>query len=219
VDKTEWIPYGPCGWLLRAENLRTWQPYLHTLTDRLEAAPPPHFKEAVFGVQSLLLLFSQRVPQRTVETWLGKPAKASAPGKVSRRSISLPVVYEGEDLEFLAQTKKCSVNEIIERHCRESYTVLCMGFAPGFGYLGPLDAFLQTPRRATPRERIRAGSVAIGGPYTAVYPVESPGGWHCIGHTSAVLFDSRLLTQHPPDPGKLFMLRPGDKVKFCPVEP
>ena len=86
--------------------------------------------------------------------------------------------------------------------------VLFLGFSPGFGYLGPLPAALVVPRRATPRTRVPAGSVAIAGPHAAVYPVESPGGWHLLGRTAMQLWDPR---RTPPA-----TLRPGDRVRFVP---
>jgi KipI family sensor histidine kinase inhibitor len=86
-----------------------------------------------------------------------------------------------------------------------------VGFAPGFAYLGELDPKLVLPRRAEPRPRVPAGAVAIGGAHTGVYPFATPGGWHLIGRTDAVLFDS-----HRAAPA---LLRVGDRVRFEPVSP
>ena len=99
--------------------------------------------------------------------------------------------------------------ESFRRHSERTYRVLFLGFVPGFGYLGPLDPALALPRRAEPRRRVPAGSVAIAGEQTAVYPVETPGGWHLIGRTDAVLFD--------PDREVPNLLAPGDRVRFDPA--
>jgi KipI family sensor histidine kinase inhibitor len=125
--------------------------------------------------------------------------------------VEIPVRYGGEhgpDLDAVAELTGMSSGEVIERHASATYLVLFLGFAPGFGYLGPLPSELVLPRRATPRVRVPAGSVAIAGPYTAVYPGESPGGWHLLGRTSAPMWDPR---RDPPA-----ILEPGAIVRFVP---
>jgi KipI family sensor histidine kinase inhibitor len=84
--------------------------------------------------------------------------------------------------------------------------VYLLGFVPGFAYLGDLDPALVVPRRGTPRKQVPAGSVAIAGGQTAIYPLNTPGGWHLIGSTSLVMFDPQR------EPASLF--RPGDRVRF-----
>src|SRR5262249_4689397 len=96
------------------------------------------------------------------------------------------------------------------RHAAGEYTALLVGFLPGFAYLGELDAALDTPRRATPRPRVPAGSVAVAGRQTGVYPFASPGGWHLIGRTSEILFD--------PTAARPALIEPGDRVRFARVE-
>ena len=100
-------------------------------------------------------------------------------------------------------------DDIIELHAGSTWTTLFLGFAPGFAYLGPLPPDLATARRATPRERVPAGSVAIGGDQTAVYPFELPGGWQVIGRTEATMWD---IEQARPN-----LLAPGDRVRFVPI--
>lgn len=127
--------------------------------------------------------------------------------------ISIPVRYGGEDgpdLAFVAQHTGLSEVEVIRLHSQPLYTVFMMGFTPGFPYLGGMDYRLSTPRLATPRERIPAGSVGIAGDQTGIYPVDSPGGWRIIGRTTRSLFD---LDAQPP-----FLLSPGDRLRFVPVE-
>lgn len=125
--------------------------------------------------------------------------------------IELPVAYGGEDgpdLVALAWSLALSTHDLIDRHAAATYTVTAVGFVPGFAYLDGLPTGLHAARRSTPRVRVPAGSVAIGGPYTGVYPVDSPGGWHLIGRTPRRLFD-------PADPSAT-PWRVGDRVKFVP---
>lgn len=125
--------------------------------------------------------------------------------------LEIPVRYggtDGPDLSAVAELTGLTAEQVVELHASATLRVLFLGFSPGFGYLGPLAAALVVPRRATPRTRVPAGSVAIAGPHAAVYPVESPGGWHLLGRTSMRLWDPR---QTPPP-----TLRPGDRVRFVP---
>lgn len=134
----------------------------------------------------------------------GRPAHAAeGPTHV------LPVRYDGPDLADVAERTGLSPAEVIRRHSEPLYQVHFLGFAPGFAYLGPLDPALLLPRRAEPRRRVPAGSVAIAGEQTGVYPLETPGGWHLIGRTEVVLFDP---ARDPPN-----LLAPGDRVRFSDV--
>lgn len=128
---------------------------------------------------------------------------------VSSQPVEIPVVYDGPDLAEVAGRSGLTVDDVIAKHCSRAYRVYLLGFAPGFAYLGDLDAALILPRRSLPRVRVPAGSVAIAGAQTAVYPLETPGGWHLIGTTSTVMFDAR---RDPPA-----LLRAGDTVRFVRV--
>ncbi|MCL4269001.1 MAG: 5-oxoprolinase subunit PxpB [Anaerolineales bacterium] len=127
------------------------------------------------------------------------------------RRLEIPVLYgnaSGPDLESVATTLALFPSELIRLHSEREYTVYMMGFTPGFPYLGILNEKLSLPRLSTPRTRVPAGSVAIAGSQTGIYPVDSPGGWHIIGHTPLKLFDP---TSETP-----FLFSPGDTVKFIP---
>lgn len=131
-------------------------------------------------------------------------AKAARP-----RLIEVPVCYDNEfalDLATVALHCKLPPNEVIERHAAADYRVRCLGFTPGFPFLGGLPAKLATPRRQTPRMAVPAGAVAIGGMQTGVYPLPSPGGWNIIGRTPLRLFD---VAREPAA-----LLRAGDQVRF-----
>lgn len=123
--------------------------------------------------------------------------------------VTIPVVYDGADLDSVAALAGISVDEVIARHAGRELVVGWLGFAPGFAYLTGLDPMLETPRLDTPRTSVPAGSVAIAGPYSAVYPTASPGGWRLIGRTSVRVWDVSA------DPPSLF--RPGMRVRFEPA--
>jgi inhibitor of KinA len=129
------------------------------------------------------------------------------------RRLEIPVLYggaSGPDLEPAATTLALSPSELIRLHSEREYTVYMMGFTPGFPYMGILDERLTLPRLSTPRTRVPTGSVAIAGSQTGIYPVDSPGGWHILGHTPLTLFDP--MSESP------FLFAPGDIVKFIPIE-
>jgi KipI family sensor histidine kinase inhibitor len=125
------------------------------------------------------------------------------------RRLVIPVRYDGPDLEQVARMTRLTIDQVVARHSEPEYQVAMLGFVPGFAYLGPLDPALVLPRRATPRTRVPAGSVAIGGEQTGIYPADTPGGWHLIGRTDLRLFDPSV---DPPA-----CLAVGDRVQFQPV--
>lgn len=120
--------------------------------------------------------------------------------------LEIPVSYTGEDLAWVAQACGLSVTDVIEYHSQTTYLVYALGFAPGFAYLGEVDARLCLPRRRHPRTQVPAGSLALADRQTAIYPQTSPGGWHLIGHTPVKLYDPQR--QAPS------LLQPGDQVRF-----
>ena len=120
--------------------------------------------------------------------------------------VKIPVIYDGEDLAFVAEYNQLSIEEVINIHTFPIYSVYMMGFLPGFAYLGGLDARIATPRKPTPRTKVPAGSVGIAGNQTGIYPSESPGGWQLIGRT-----ERQLYTPNSPE---ITLLKAGDLVKF-----
>lgn len=137
------------------------------------------------------------------------PSPAAGVERAGGRIVEISVCYggtHGPDLEALATHAGMSSAGVIARHAAGVYTVAMLGFAPGFPYLLGLDPGLHTPRRATPRTRVPAGSVAIGGAQTGIYPRELPGGWNLIGRTPLALFDPRRAAP--------CLLAPADRVRF-----
>jgi len=147
---------------------------------------------------------------RTLEPIVNEAA-AVAPGADAPvgREHEIPVRYDGPDLDEVARRTGLSVADVVARHTGRVYTVYFLGFVPGWAYLGDLDPSLVVPRRTEPRPRVPAGSVAIAGAQTGVYPYAIPGGWHLIGRTSAELFDPMR------DPPAVFAA--GDRVRFVRV--
>lgn len=127
-----------------------------------------------------------------------------------KRTIRIPVRYDGEDLTDVAARTGLTRDRVVELHSSREYHVYVIGFVPGFAYLGELDNALVLPRRATPRKRVQAGSVAIAEAQTGIYPFSTPGGWHLIGTTSLTMFD--------PAADEPALLRVGDSVIFEPVD-
>ncbi len=136
---------------------------------------------------------------------------------VASSSVEVPLLYGGEfvqDLESIAERAGLDIDGVIRRHSRAEYTVGAIGFQPGFPYLEGLPPELHTPRQETPRVRVPAGSVGIGGAYTGVYPHASPGGWNLIGRTPLLLFN-----EHRDESlGGPSLLRVGDRVRFRPID-
>lgn len=121
-------------------------------------------------------------------------------------ALRIPVHYDGADLDEVAELSGLPVAEVIDRHAAADYVVAFMGFSPGFGYITGLDPALHVPRRASPRTEVPAGSVAIAGPYTCVYPRATPGGWRLLGRTDLSLWNA---DRDPPA-----LLAPGRRVQF-----
>ena len=211
--------YGPHAWLVRfGRDLseETMRRALAVSRD-LEEHRPEGLWEFTMGYGSVLLEFERArktadrggAPAARVEELVERLRRlpAHVPGG---RLVEIPVVYDGEDLGEVAQRTGLAVEEVVKCHSGRDYRVWMLGFAPGFPYLGVLDEVLCLPRREVPRARIAAGSVAIAEAQTGIYPSESAGGWHILGRTERRTFD---LERAEP-----FLLRPGDLVRFVPVE-
>jgi inhibitor of KinA len=187
----------------------------------LEANPLPGVSELVPAYTTVALYYdpvkaiAAGAPPSDVVGWLSKRAEEvvkKVPSKVKLgggRTVEIPICYDPEfalDLPEIAQKTGLSAEEIVRLHRGSTLLVYMVGFAPGFPYMGGLPPKVSVPRRATPRTRVPAGSVAIIGTQCCIYPIETPGGWNIIGRTPAKLFRPE---QNPP-----VLLRAGDRVKF-----
>lgn len=133
---------------------------------------------------------------------------------VESRQIDIPVCYGGSygpDLGFVADHCGLTESEVVQLHSQPLAYVFMLGFAPGAPYIGVHDERLAIGRRSTPRTALPAGSVAIANRQTMIYPNESPGGWHILGATPLALFN--------PSNDPATLLRPGDTVRFVPIDP
>lgn len=207
------------AWLLRFGDRPDprFNARVHALAARIRDAGPSWLRSLVPAFASLGVFFSDDADADAVrsalQAWIGDDPRDGATGSTdAARTVEIPVSYGGEhgpDLESAAGELGIAPDDLIRRHSGGDYTVAMIGFAPGFPYLSGLDAALALPRLATPRAQVAAGSVAIGGAQTGIYPRESPGGWRLLGCTPCVLFDP---AREPPS-----LLQPGDRVRFVPV--
>lgn len=186
---------------------------VHALAALLDKSPIEGFMEAVPAYGTLLIHYDPLVLEYAKANQWVKAKLEQIQDSKSRRSrrIDVPVKYGGEygpDLESVAAYHNLQIKDVIRIHSERIYTVYMMGFTPGFPYMGKLDDVIVTPRLEVPRTNVPAGSVAIAGSQTGIYPLTSPGGWRLIGHTSLVLFD--------PQSDVPFLFAPGDEVKFIP---
>lgn len=194
---------------------------VHALAAAIREHRPPWLLDIVPAFSTLALcvdlafLGEGREALPMVRDWL---AAQAFDGDARRRegafaSHAIAVRYGGEhgpDLAALAAHAGLDCAEVIRRHCSARYRVAMLGFAAGFPYLIGMDASLAMPRHATPRTRVAAGSVGIGGVQTGIYPRSGPGGWQIIGRTDASLFDAG---RDPPA-----LLAPGDHVRFVAID-
>lgn len=153
-------------------------------------------------------------PHQALEQEVRAAIDKSETSTRTSREREIPVCYgrrHGADLAEVAEHLGLSTDEVIARHVAADYRVAMLGFAPGFPYLLGLDPALAMPRRSDPRQRIPAGSVAIGGAQTGIYPAPLPGGWHLIGRTPLRLFDVAATSPS--------LLAAGDRVRFRAIDP
>jgi KipI family sensor histidine kinase inhibitor len=193
---------GRCALLVELDDLQE----VIGLHAALRREPAAGVVDLVPAARTLLVTFDAAPSYGRIAEWVrGRrlaPVAAQDPGT----PVELVVTYDGEDLAEVARLTGLAAVDVVRRHQRGDYVVAFSGFAPGFGYLVGGDPALRVPRRDTPRTRVPAGSVALAGEFTGVYPRAGPGGWQLIGRTDAVLWD---LSREPPA-----LLTPGTRVRF-----
>jgi inhibitor of KinA len=197
-------------------------PRVHAEVDSLDAAIEAARAQGAFAglvetvptFRSLTVVFDPLLTDRQALSDAIMPLAGradSAPPPASRH-WRLPACYEGDaapDLEELARTSGVDAEGVVRLHSQTEYVVYMLGFLPGFPFMGDVPEALRRPRRIEPRVRVPSGSVAIANGLTAIYPWESPGGWHLIGRCPVPLFDAGRTTPA--------LLRAGDRVRFEPV--
>jgi len=211
-------PLGEAAWTVTLGDRveRATHERVLALAQRVAAEAIPGVQELIPAYAALTVCFDPLVADAdALRLRLARlAAVASLPSESrtvgpSDRLVRIPVVYDGPDLDFVAERTSLTRSQVIDLHSGREYRVYLLGFAPGFAYLGDLDAGLVLPRRREPRPRVAAGSVGIAGAQTGVYPLATPGGWHLLGRTGLRCFDP---ARHPPA-----LLQPGDRVRFEPV--
>jgi inhibitor of KinA len=168
-------------------------------------------RDVVVGYCTVTVYFD---PLRIDARWLESEIEAAAAQAVDAADVpgalvEVPVCYDdelGPDLADVAAFGGCSVEEAIALHAGNTYRVYMVGFIPGFAYLAEVDERIARPRRPTPRTAVPAGSVAIAGGQTGVYPAVIPGGWNIIGRTPIKPYD--------PSRADPLLFQPGDNVRF-----
>ena len=183
---------------------------VHRLAARLRAHRVPGVRDIVPSMTSVTIhLDPLRVDLSAVETVVASLSDGCTEDADAARQHEVPVKYGGAwgpDLDDVSRAAGLTTAEVVARHTAVPYRVCFLGFLPGFAYLGLVHEALRMPRRATPRTRVAGGSVGIADVFTGVYPADSPGGWHILGHTDVALFDVTW-----PEPSRF---RPGDLVQF-----
>jgi KipI family sensor histidine kinase inhibitor len=201
------LPSGSTALLVELEDLDA----VLALYAALAEQPPDGVVDIVPAARTVLLVTD---PARTSLSAVAEAVRRTTPRPDARTGgerVELPVHYDGEDLEELAGLLDLTPDELVQRHTGAEWTVAFGGFAPGFGYLTQTRGEWDVPRRPTPRTKVPAGSVALAGEFSGVYPRESPGGWQLIGRTDLAVFD---LDRDPPA-----LLRPGVRVRFVEADP
>lgn len=213
------VPYGPRALLVTVAAAPGEDALRRRLAleAALAAKPPSGLVELTPGFTTLLLEFAtaeQALAARdavTTVTW--EVQSTATPPPPVGQMVVIPVIYDGPDLARVAAHTGLPAGEVARRHAAREYVVALLGFAPGFPYLLGLDPALHTPRLDVPRTRVPAGSVAIGGEHTGIYPSELPGGWNLIGRTTVSLLGDLKATA----PENAFRLAPGARVRFAPA--
>ncbi len=180
---------------------------LHAEIGRRRAAGwAPSLIDVIPAARTILLdgVTDRAAVEQEISSWDVRPA-AAPDGPV----VEIPCRYDGEDLATVAASWQVTEQEAARIHAGTQYQVAFCGFAPGFAYLTGLSEELAVARRATPRTAVPAGSIALAGTYTGIYPRSSPGGWQIIGSTEAVIWDPG---RDPPA-----LLTPGTRVRFTDV--
>lgn len=207
VPPMRFLPCADVGVLVELQSLDAVLALHQALVDD----PPEGVIDLVPAARTLLLHLD---PGRTSVQAATRAVSERRPAHRARsaaRSVEIPVVYDGPDLDVVGELTGLGGRGVVEAHTGQSWTVAFGGFSAGFGYLVGEDTRLHVPRRATPRVSVPAGAVGLAGEFSGVYPKASPGGWQLLGRTPVQMWDLR---RDPPA-----LLSPGTRVRFVEVSP
>ena len=214
MEQPEILRSGDCA--LGAEFGKEIDEHTNALVHALDRAVRD---KGIFGVRecvptfrSLTVLFDPMLisGDRLEKKLLRLCKTLSAETQTQKTVVEVPVLYNGEDLQDVADYAKLSVEEVVRLHAGRDYRIYMLGFLPGFVYLGGMDERIFCPRLTTPRTRIHAGAVGIGGEQTGIYPLPSPGGWRLIGTTPVRPYDA---ARTPP-----VLFSAGEYIRFVPID-
>jgi KipI family sensor histidine kinase inhibitor len=191
---------------------------LLALAQYLKGQKIPGLKDVILAYDNLTLVYDildfdtnpYLFVNQLVATFIAEASNHNASNNKGRL-IEVPVCYDlslGIDLEDASKITNLSIEALIKKHTEHIYTVYCLGFLPGFAYMGDVPNIIQLPRLPQPRAKVLDGSVGIAGKQTGIYPIESPGGWQIIGRTPIKIFD----------PLNLSLFQAGDQVKFNSID-
>ena len=203
------LPSGDAAVLVECDSLEE----VLALHNALAADPRPGVVELVPAARTILVAVDPaRLPLESAATWVRRiPVEAGS--RLTGRTadeVTIPVVYDGDDLHQTAGLLGVSPEALTARHQAAEWRVAFVGFAPGFGYLVSDDWPFEVPRLDAPRTRVPAGAIAVAGAFAGAYPRQSPGGWRLIGRTDAPLWS--------PESDPPALLVPGRRVRFQAVE-
>jgi inhibitor of KinA len=217
--ETDFFPASDSTLLVRLDSAGRSMPEVNeevlALASRLQRDRDPRILNLHPAYTTLLIRFDPLIVSHPeMEALVRERLQTSAQGAPEGKLLHVPVCYGsafGPDLEEVARLTGLTPAEVIEIHSSVNYRVFCLGFTPGFPYLGGMDARIAVPRLDVPRKKVVAGSVGIGGEQTGIYPVASPGGWRLIGRSPLKLLNA--------DHAIPSLILPGDTVRFTPIAP
>lgn len=230
-------PFGETAWVIESchakgptydsDQILDEQKVFWQLKESIDGLSIKGIKESVLGQRNLTVIFDpflisdeeirallNNIWSQCLKRYKQQYRGESSPKKSASAALKLPIYFGGQygpDLEPLASSLNMSCEYFVQQYCRPLYTVLFLGFQPGFAYLHGLPKALKAPRLANPRTQIPAGSLAIGGGQTGIYPSNSPGGWQIIGRISDAFMPLFDPSAHPPT-----RLKAGDILHFLP---
>ncbi|WP_104524465.1 5-oxoprolinase subunit PxpB [Blastococcus atacamensis] len=199
------LPSGTTALLVEVDSLDE----VLALYAALDEETPQGVVDVVPAARTVLVVTDPAISSLSEVEVAVRRAKPRRDRRAAGNLVEIPVRYDGEDLADVAALLELDPADVVRRHTGAEWTVAFSGFAPGFGYLTSASGGWDVPRRASPRTKVPAGSVALAGEFSGVYPRESPGGWQLIGRTDLAVFD---LAREPAA-----LLQPGVRVRFVDV--